>query len=130
MVEIVSIPNRFEERIGKSEVKEIANGRLSEVMIDSKDVRFREVLVQNVDGLATMLKPGGKLFLMCFSDEEPGTDGPRRISKTELHESFAEGWDIESIVQKRFGVIPDLKEMTFSEGAPRAWFVVVRRNPD
>jgi cyclopropane fatty-acyl-phospholipid synthase-like methyltransferase len=26
-----------------------------------------------VDGLATVLKPGGRLFLLCFSDEEPGT---------------------------------------------------------
>jgi cyclopropane fatty-acyl-phospholipid synthase-like methyltransferase len=25
--------------------------------------------------LATVLKPGGKLFLMCFSDEEPDTNG-------------------------------------------------------
>jgi len=24
-----------------------------------------------VEGLATILKPGGRLFLMCFSDEEP-----------------------------------------------------------
>src|SRR5262245_26850288 len=26
-----------------------------------------------VEGLATVLRPGGRLFLMCFSDEEPGT---------------------------------------------------------
>ena len=32
-----------------------------------------------VVGLANILKPGGKIFLMCFSDEEPGTQGPRRI---------------------------------------------------
>src|SRR5215813_11659505 len=34
-----------------------------------------------VEGLATVLKPGGRLFLLCFSDEEPGTQGPRRASK-------------------------------------------------
>jgi len=34
-----------------------------------------------VEGLATVLKPGGRLFLICFSDEEPGTQGPRRVSK-------------------------------------------------
>ena len=83
-----------------------------------------------VEGLATVLKPGGKLFIMCFSDAEPGTDGPRRISKKDLQDAFAVGWTIESIEPKRFGVIPDLKEMTFSEGGPRAWFVIVRRNPD
>ena len=44
-----------------------------------------------------MLKPGGRLFLMCFSDEEPGEQGPRRVSKEELHAAFAKGWVIESV---------------------------------
>jgi SAM-dependent methyltransferase len=80
-----------------------------------------------VEGLATVLKPGGRLFLGCFSDEEPGTQGPRRVSKNELHDAFAEGWIIESIEPSRFEVRPDLKDLTFSEGGPKAWFVVVRR---
>jgi cyclopropane fatty-acyl-phospholipid synthase-like methyltransferase len=80
-----------------------------------------------VEGLATVLKPGGRLFLMCFSDEEPGEQGPRRVSKKELHAAFAEGWVIESIEPTRAEVRPDLKEMTFSEGGPKAWFAVVRR---
>ncbi len=50
-----------------------------------------------VEGLATVLKPGGRLFLLCFSDEEPGTQGPRRVPKEELHAAFAEGWNIESV---------------------------------
>ena len=50
-----------------------------------------------VEGLATVLKPGGRLFLLCFSDEEPGTQGPRRVSKKELHDAFADGWAVESI---------------------------------
>src|SRR3954454_14983011 len=33
-----------------------------------------------VAGLAAVLKPGGRVFLMCFSDQEPGTQGPRRVS--------------------------------------------------
>jgi hypothetical protein len=28
----------------------------------------------------------------------------------------------------RFEVRPDLKDFTFSEGGPKAWFVVVRRD--
>jgi cyclopropane fatty-acyl-phospholipid synthase-like methyltransferase len=80
-----------------------------------------------VEGLATVLKPDGRLFLMCFSDKEPGTQGPRRVSKAELHAAFAEGWSIESIKPSRFEVRPDLKDLTFSEGGPKAWFVVVRR---
>jgi cyclopropane fatty-acyl-phospholipid synthase-like methyltransferase len=80
-----------------------------------------------VEGLATVLKPGGRLFLMCFSDEEPGTQGPRRVSKKELHAAFAKGWAIESIEPVQVEVRPDLKDFTFSEGGPKAWFVVVRR---
>jgi hypothetical protein len=74
-----------------------------------------------------VLKPGGRLFPLCLSDEEPGTQGPRRVSKKELHDAFAEGWVIESIEPSRFEVRPDLKDLTFSEGDPKAWFVVVRR---
>jgi cyclopropane fatty-acyl-phospholipid synthase-like methyltransferase len=80
-----------------------------------------------VEGLVTVLKPGGRLFLMCFSDEEPGTHGPRRVSKKELHAAFAEGWSIESIDPTRAEVRPDLKGLTFSEGGPKAWFVVASK---
>jgi len=81
-----------------------------------------------VEGLATVLKPDGRLFLLCFSDEEPGTQGPRRVSKKELDDALAKGWGIESIEPSRFEVRPDLKDLTFSEGGPKAWFVVVRRS--
>jgi ubiquinone/menaquinone biosynthesis C-methylase UbiE len=81
-----------------------------------------------VAGLATVLKPGGRLFLMCFSDEEPGTQGPRRVSKQELHDAFAQGWNIESILPIRVETRPDLKDFTFSAGGPKAWFAVVRRS--
>jgi len=80
-----------------------------------------------VEGLTTILKAGGRLFLMCFSDEEPGTQGPRRVSKKELHAAFAQGWSIESIEPVQVEVRPDLKDLSFSEGGPKAWFVVVRR---
>ena len=80
-----------------------------------------------VAGLATVLKPGGRLFLMCFSDEEPGTQGPRRVSKKELHDAFAQGWDIESIQASRIETRPDLKDFTFSEGGTKALLAVIRR---
>jgi SAM-dependent methyltransferase len=80
-----------------------------------------------VAGLAKILKPGGRLFLLCFSDQEPGTQGPRRISQKELHDSFGNGWTIESIKPVQLEVIPNLKEFTFSQGGPKAWFAVIRR---
>ena len=80
-----------------------------------------------VEGLGIVLKPGGRLFLLCFSDQEPGTQGPRRVSANEIRDAFVEGWKVESIEPSRFEVRPDLKDFTFSEGGPKAWFVVVRR---
>lgn len=80
-----------------------------------------------VEGLATVLKPGGRLFLLCFSDDEPGEQGPRRVSRAEIEDAFANGWQIESIEPTRFEVRPDLKEISFSEGGPKAWFVMAKR---
>ena len=74
-----------------------------------------------------MVKPGGRLFLMCFSDEEPGTEGPRRVSRRELCEAFADGWEVESIQPARCEVHPEFTEVNFSEGGPKVWFAVVRR---
>lgn len=80
-----------------------------------------------VAGLASVVKTGGRLFLLCFSDAEPGTHGPRRVPRTELEEAFADGWSIESIEPTRFEVRPDFTDLTFSEGGPKAWFAVIRR---
>jgi SAM-dependent methyltransferase len=80
-----------------------------------------------VRGLARVVEPGGRLFLMCFSDEEPGTDGPRRVSRQELYDAFADGWEVESVQPTRFEVNPEFTEVKFSEGGPKAWFAVVRR---
>ena len=80
-----------------------------------------------VEGLASVLKPGGRLFLLCFSDDEPGGQGPRRVSRKEIENAFAQGWVVESIEPSRYEVRPDPKDASFAEGGPRAWFVVARR---
>jgi cyclopropane fatty-acyl-phospholipid synthase-like methyltransferase len=80
-----------------------------------------------VAGLANVVKPGGRLFLLCFSDQEPPGDGPRRVSQQEIHEAFARGWKVESIQQTRFEVRPDLEHMQFSKGGPIALFCVLQR---
>jgi cyclopropane fatty-acyl-phospholipid synthase-like methyltransferase len=62
-----------------------------------------------VTGLAHVTRPGGRVFLLCFSDEEPGTQGPRRVLQREIRESFADGWDVEEIRPSRLEVRPDLE---------------------
>jgi cyclopropane fatty-acyl-phospholipid synthase-like methyltransferase len=78
-------------------------------------------------GLAQVLKPGGRLFLMCFSDEEPGNEGPRRVSRQELYETFADGFEVESVQRTQCEIRPDFTEVRFSEGGPKMWFAVIRR---
>jgi cyclopropane fatty-acyl-phospholipid synthase-like methyltransferase len=80
-----------------------------------------------VQGLGQVVEPGGRLFLMCFSDEEPGTQGPRRVSRQELDDAFAGGWEVESVQLARFEVNPEFTDLTFSEGGPKAWFAVIQR---
>jgi 2-polyprenyl-3-methyl-5-hydroxy-6-metoxy-1,4-benzoquinol methylase len=80
-----------------------------------------------VEGPATIIKPDGCLFLMCFSNEEPDTQGPRRVSKEELHAAFAAGWTVNSIKPVQIRLRPDSQYMGFSEGGPKACFVVVQR---
>ena len=52
--------------------------------------------------------------------------GPRRVSRKEIEDAFAGGWVVESIEPTRFEVRPDLTDIGFSPGGPKAWFVVAR----
>jgi SAM-dependent methyltransferase len=79
-----------------------------------------------VQGLETILKPGGHLLLLCFSEQVPGEVGPRRVKKQELREAFAEGWQIESIELARFEIRPETRAL-FGGEEPKAWFMVARR---
>jgi SAM-dependent methyltransferase len=80
-----------------------------------------------VAGLAHVTQPGGRVFLLCFSDEKPGTQGPRRVSQGEIRQAFADGWAVEEIRPARLEVRPDLEDLSFSEGGPKGWFAVIRR---
>jgi Thiopurine S-methyltransferase (TPMT) len=75
--------------------------------------------VKYIRGLNAVLKPGGRLFLLCFSDATPGTMGPRRVTKKELQERFAEGWLIESIEPARIEVRPGPRRLRILPRAGR-----------
>jgi cyclopropane fatty-acyl-phospholipid synthase-like methyltransferase len=81
-----------------------------------------------VAGLTHVTAPGGRLLLLCFSDEEPGTQGPRRVSQREIRAAFDGAWAVEEIRAVRADVRADLQDVSFSEGGPRAWFAIIRRN--
>ena len=49
-----------------------------------------------------VLKPGGKYFMLCFSDKEPEGYGPRRISKDEIKRTFMPLFNIVYIKDSTF----------------------------
>jgi hypothetical protein len=49
------------------------------------------------------------------------------VARYEIEATFADGWVVECIEPTRFEVRPDPTDPSFSDGGPRAWFVVVRR---
>lgn len=77
--------------------------------------------------LRNLLAPGAKVFMLCFSDDEPGTQGPRRISQNDLRSAFSDGWRIESIEPARFESVAGVPGAEFTQGGARSWFVVIRR---
>ena len=81
-----------------------------------------------VRGLARVVRPGGVAYILSFSDQEPPGEGPRRVSREEIHSAFREWWDVESIQETRFRAIDDPQAPRFSPGGPRAYLITIRRN--
>ena len=70
--------------------------------------------------LAGVVKPGGRYFMLCFSDRQPGDWGPRRITESELRKNFADGWRIDSLEPATIEVILD-------PGTVQGWLVALTR---
>ncbi len=79
--------------------------------------RQRALLVQN---LHAVLVPGGRYFMVCFSDLEPGDWGPRRVSEAEITNSFADGWSVDLLT-------PTWLEITIDPEGAHAWLVGATR---
>jgi SAM-dependent methyltransferase len=96
----------------------------ADVMIDSGvfHVFSDEDRPRYVTSLAGALRPGGTLYLMCFSDRQPGDWGPRRVSQDELLATFNGAWAIQSISPDAFDIRP-LGDFTSAQ----AWLAEIRR---
>jgi cyclopropane fatty-acyl-phospholipid synthase-like methyltransferase len=73
-----------------------------------------------VNSLRSALRPGGMLYLMCFSERQPGDWGPRRVSQAELRDAFVDGWSIRSIEPALFAV-------TIDDKGAQAWLATIER---
>lgn len=72
------------------------------------------------DNLATIMPPGARLFLLCFSDHHPPDIGPRRVSQDEIRATFATGWRVDSIEPET------LENNKYADGA-LAWLATITR---
>lgn len=66
--------------------------------------------------LRSVIPTGGRYYILCFSDLQPGKWGPYRISQEEIRKVFKDGWVVESIEPSRFLI------RTVPDGA-HAWLV-------
>jgi len=54
------------------------------------------------EALDAVVPVGGDLHILCFSDRQPGTDGPRRVSIAEIVANFRPGWRLVDADEVRF----------------------------
>jgi cyclopropane fatty-acyl-phospholipid synthase-like methyltransferase len=51
-----------------------------------------------VVSLRAVMPAGARYYMLCFSDRQPGTWGPRRVSQSEIREAFGSpDWRIDAI---------------------------------
>jgi len=101
-------------------------GLAFDVIIDSGvfHVFDDEDRTRYVTSMASVLRPGGRCYLACFSDRQPGTWGPRRVSQDELRAAFSRGWDVVRIEAAAF----DINEARIGVSSVSAWLAVLERN--
>jgi SAM-dependent methyltransferase len=79
--------------------------------------------VRYVASLASVLRPGGHCYLVCFSDRQPGDYGPRRVSQDELRAAFGHGWAVVSIEAVAF----EVNQPGIGIPSAQAWLAVIER---
>ena len=100
-------------------------GLTFDVIIDSGvfHVFDDEDRARYVTSLASVLRLGGHCYLACFSDRQPGTWGPRRVSQDELRAAFSHGWAVASIEAATF----EVNEARIGVSSVQAWLAVLER---
>jgi SAM-dependent methyltransferase len=73
-----------------------------------------------VDSLAAVVPRGGRYHMLCFSDEQPGDWGPRRVAQEDIRAAFSEGWEVAPIHR---AVI----DLTWDSVGALAWQVAATR---
>jgi len=91
----------------------VIDSGLFHVFTDEQRARY-------VTELARAVRAGGLYHMLVWSDREPGTFGPRRVTRGEIEGSFHGGWVVETVDEACF-------ETTFSDECVLAWLGTVKR---
>ncbi|KKL17924.1 hypothetical protein LCGC14_2480650, partial [marine sediment metagenome] len=73
-----------------------------------------------INSIAQALKKGGQYHMLCISELEKGSFGPRRVTQDEIRSLFSEGWEIRSIKEAR-------PETNLEKGWCCAWLASIKR---
>ncbi|KAL4424850.1 hypothetical protein ABPG77_011100 [Micractinium sp. CCAP 211/92] len=77
-----------------------------------------------VHTLGQLVKPGGRIVMLVFSDKQPGDQGPMRISKEDIHGSYPPpSWTVERIDDATYETVP-----TKYDGKAQAYLAFIRKN--
>ena len=68
--------------------------------------------------LAAVLRPGATVHLLCFSEHETRSGGPRRVTRDELYATFSDPFHVDSIEPTQFGA-------NIFEGGAKAWLATI-----
>ena len=90
----------------------VIDSGLFHVFSDEDRARFR-------DSLERVIRLGGVYFLMCFSDQQPGDWGPRRVTQAEIRSTFGDGWRVDDIQPSAFET---------NLGPAQAWLASISRS--
>jgi cyclopropane fatty-acyl-phospholipid synthase-like methyltransferase len=71
--------------------------------------------------LRAVLEPGGRYFMLCFSERQPGYWGRvRKVTREEITATFTEGWRIDSVEAATIDITTD-------PAGIRAWLAALTR---
>ena len=73
-----------------------------------------------VANLRAVIPAGGRYYMLCFSDRQPGDYGPRRVTQDEIRASFRAGWRVDAIETATM-------DLTLDPPGARAWRATITR---
>ncbi|HUC36000.1 MAG TPA: methyltransferase domain-containing protein [Acidimicrobiales bacterium] len=74
-----------------------------------------------IEALGSVLDPGARYIMCCFSERQPGDWGPRRVRQDEIRAAFSVGWKVESIEAAHF-------DTNLDPPIVQAWLAIIARS--